>query len=232
MRMMNPETLRDVANVVLIVGLVTAACGTFGVNYFRTQVEKARAAAEKDKQQQSDNRAATLQAKVNDIVVGKDELLRQNSELSALVRSLRGQVGERDLRIEHLNNEIAATKRYSYVANLTFNGMAYVKGDVTMPTEISVAIEGTWFEPSENHFRPVCETAALQKNRNAIRQFPDFPFSYYALAYCLQKQGVPDWRSFAEKATAIFEQTTTIGGHQKSHDECLAYLRQLLGRSK
>src|SRR5882724_8953009 len=98
MRMMNPETLRDVANVVLIVGLVTAACGTFGVNYFRTQVEKARAAAEKDKQQQSDNRAATLQAKVNDIVVGKDELLRQNSELSALVRSLRGQVGERDLR--------------------------------------------------------------------------------------------------------------------------------------
>src|SRR5580704_6987270 len=127
---MNPETLRDAANVVLIVGLLVAACGTFGVNYFRGQVEKTRSSAAKIKEQQSDNRASTLQANVSELVAGKDELLRQNSELSTLVKSLRGQVGERDSTIQQLTNEIAATKRYSYVSTLTFNGMVYVKGDV------------------------------------------------------------------------------------------------------
>jgi hypothetical protein len=101
-----------------------------------------------------------------------------------------------------------------------------------MPTEISQAVEGTWLSPAENRFRPVCNEAALEKSRNAIQQFPDFPFTYYALAYCLEKQGSPEWRPYAEKAVTIFEQTTTIGGHQKSHDECLAYLRGLLGNTK
>ena len=108
--MMNPEALRDAANIVLIVGLIIAACGTFGVNYFRSQAERARAAAAIEKDQLSDSRATTLQSNVDDLVVGKDELLRQNSALSALVESLRGQVGARDLTIEHLNSEIAATK--------------------------------------------------------------------------------------------------------------------------
>lgn len=146
--------------------------------------------------------------------------------------SAQGQVGERDKTIQQLHDDVAATKRYSYIASLTFNGMVYTKGDITMPTEISQVVEGTWYEPTADRFRPVCDAAALQKSRNAIRQFPDFPFTYYELAYCLEKQGVPDWRSYAEKAVAILEQTTAIGGHQKSHDECLAYLQQLLGQSK
>jgi hypothetical protein len=151
---------------------------------------------------------------------------------AAAVASAQGKVGERDKTIQQLHDEVAATKRYSYIATLTFNGMVYTKGDVTMPTEISQAVEGTWYEPTTNRFRPVCDAAALQKSRDAIRQFPDFPFTYYELAYCLEKQGVPDWRSYAEKAVTIFEPTTAIGGHQKSHDEALAYLRQLLGKSK
>lgn len=141
-------------------------------------------------------------------------------------------VSERDKAIQQLHDEEAATKRYSYIASLTFNGMVYTNGDVTMPTEISQAVEGTWYEPTPNRFRPACDAAALQKSRNAIQQFPDFPFTYYELAYCMEKQGVPDWRSYAEKAVAIFEKTTTIGGHQKSHDEALSYLRQLLEKSK
>jgi hypothetical protein len=150
---------------------------------------------------------------------------------AAAVAAAQGKVGERDKTIQQLHDEVAATKRYSFIATLTFNGMVYTKGDITMPTEISQAVEGTWYEPKTNRFRPACDAAALQKSRNAIRQFPDFPFTYYQLAYCLEKQGIPDWRSYAEQAVAIFEQTTAIGGHQKSHDEALTYLRQLLGRS-
>jgi Tetratricopeptide repeat len=72
----------------------------------------------------------------------------------------------------------------------------------------------------------------LEKCRNAIKQFPNFPFTYYALAYCLEKQGDSSWRPYAEKAVAIFEETTVISGHQKSHEQSLAYLKQLLARSR
>lgn len=127
-----------------------------------------------------------------------------------------------------LEAKLAAIKRYSYVATLTFNGMVYTGGDVTMPTEISQAVDGTWFEPTPNHFRPVCEKSALDKDREALTRLPDFPFTYYALAYCLEKQNDPTWRSYAQQAVAIFKETTTIGGHQKSHDDTLGYLQQLL----
>jgi hypothetical protein len=106
--------------------------------------------------------------------------------------------------------QLEATKRYSYVATLTFNGMVYTGGDVIMPTPISAAVQGAWSEATTNSFRPVCEAAMLQKDRIAIHAFPDFPFTYYALAYCLQRQGNPEWRSFAKEAVAIFQQTKFI----------------------
>ena len=127
-----------------------------------------------------------------------------------------------------LESEISAVKRYAYVATLTFNGMIYTKGDVIMPTAISPSVEGTWVEVAENKFRPVCEPAALDKCRAAIEKFPDFPFTYYALAYCLEKRNDPAWHGYAEKSLAIFERTTAISGHQESHDQMLAYLRALL----
>jgi hypothetical protein len=167
----------------------------------------------------------TILGSLKDLNMKMDEVLSDTRELKATAIQ-----NNRQLAADQ--QEIAATKRYSYIATLSFNGTAYIKGDVIMSNEISQAIEGTWFEPTENHFRPVCTAAALQKSRNAIRLFPDFPFTYYALAYCQQREGVPEWRSYAEKAAEILEQTTTIGGHHQNHDECLAYLRQLLGQNK
>ena len=68
--------------------------------------------------------------------------------------------------------QVLIVKRFSYVATLTFNGMLYTKGDVTMPTAISQLVEGTWREVGPDRFRPVCEAAALDKSRTAIQQFP------------------------------------------------------------
>jgi len=39
---MSPETLRNLANFMLIVGLGIAALGTFGVNHFRSVIEARR----------------------------------------------------------------------------------------------------------------------------------------------------------------------------------------------
>ena len=153
-------------------------------------------------------------------------------EVLSDTRELRATAAQNNRQLVADQQEIAATRRYSYIATLTFDGTPYVKGDIKITNEISQEVEGTWFEPTENHFRPVCSAAALQKSRDAIRLFPDFPFTYYALAYCLREGSVADWRSYAEKAIAIFEQTTSIGGHNQNHDECLACLRQLLQQNK
>jgi hypothetical protein len=228
---MTAENLRDVANVLLVLGLILAACGTFGVNYFRGRVEAERIEAARARERDAEANAGTLRSQVTELVAGKDELLHQNQELSGLVKSLKGTVGEREATIERLQAEVDAVRRFNYIATLTMNGSPYMKGDVTVTTAISRLVEGTWREVSDNSFRPICEPAAVQKNRAAIQQFPEFPFTYYALAYCLQKQADPQWRVFATQAVAIFEKTTAINGHTEYHDQCLAYLRQLLAGS-
>jgi hypothetical protein len=166
-------------------------------------------------------------------VVGglKDLNIKMDKVLSD-TRELKATAVQNNRQLAAAQQELAATKRYAYIATLTFNGTPIVKGDVTISNDISRATEGTWFETKENTFRPVCTTAALQKDRTATRLYPDFPFTFYALAYCLHKEADPEWRSYAESAAAIFEQTTTIGGHIPMHDQLLAYLRQLLRQSK
>jgi hypothetical protein len=110
--------------------------------------------------------------------------------------------------------------------------MVYTGGDVIMPTPISQSVEGTWNEVSPGTFRPVCDAVALEKSRETIQRYPDFPFSYYALAYCLQRSGDPGWRQYAESAIQIVENTTLINNHQESHDQSLACLRQLLRQAQ
>jgi tetratricopeptide (TPR) repeat protein len=63
----------------------------------------------------------------------------------------------------------------------------------------------------------------------AIDKFPDFPFSYYALACCYQAQGQPKWRDYAEKALALFDKTTTIKNHNSEHDDARNQLKKALG---
>lgn len=202
-------------------GVITITCS--GVDKtLMEQLKKTADVLDRIARRQTD---PTILGGLKDLNIKMDEVLSDT-------RDLRATAIQNNRQLAADQQEIAATKRYTYLATLTFNGTPYIKGDVMISNEISQAIEGTWFEPTENHFRPVCTEAALQKSRGAIRLFPDFPFTYYALAYCLQKDGVPEWRSYAEKGVAILEQTTSIGGHLRNHDECLAHLRQLLGQSK
>jgi hypothetical protein len=167
------------------------------------------------------------------ILSGLKDLNLKMDEVLSDTRELKATAIQNDRKIAISQQEMVATKKYFYVSTLSFNGTPYSKqGDIKFSNEISQAIEGTWFESTPDHFRPVCTTEVLQKDRDAIRLFPDFPFTYYALAFCQQVAGASDWRSIAEQAVAIFEQTTSIGGHNQNHDQCLAYLRQILAQPK
>lgn len=127
-----------------------------------------------------------------------------------------------------LSDEVIRVKKYSYVATLTFNGSVSVGGDIIMQTPISRVVEGIWSKVGPDKYRPVCDRATLDKAKESIRLFPEFPFSYYALAYCLQHQGDKSWRTYAEQAINIFEVTTQINGHHETHDQCLNFLRDLI----
>jgi len=71
---MSPETLRNLANFMLIVGLGIAALGTFGVNHFRSVIE-----ARREKHQgEGDAQQAVREAELNNKL---EELLRGNATL-------------------------------------------------------------------------------------------------------------------------------------------------------
>ncbi len=161
---------------------------------------------------------------IKDINLKMVEVLRDTRELKTTMVQNNRQISEAQQAIE-------AAKRYSNVAILPFDGKA-MHGAVEIITPLSQMVDKTWYAVAGDKFLPVCEEVALQRDRGAIQQFPDFPFTYYALAYCLERQNNPEWRSYAEKAAAIFEQTTTIGGHDPSHDQCLIFIRELLKSKK
>jgi len=181
----------------------------------------------------ADERAAQLQGQVDGLIGGKDDLLRENRTLTALVKSLEVEVGERDNRIQMLENGIASVRDYAWIATLTVNGSPYLKGDVSVTTPISRVVENTWQEVGDTgRFRPDCSQASLGKDREAVSRFPAFPFSYYALAYCLEKEGDDRWKEYAKQAVVILEKTTAINGHTENHEQGLAYLRQRLTLSE
>ncbi len=150
-------------------------------------------------------------------VPADDALERLRNELSSVNR-----------RTTQLETEITVVREYADVAMLTFNGSQFSGGDISINSPLTTILEGTHTEVSPNQFRRVCTEESMGRYRQAIRDFPRFPFSYYWLALCLRESGDLQWKTNAESARAIFKQTTQIAGHQKSHDEALTYLRSLL----
>jgi hypothetical protein len=73
------------------------------------------------------------------------------------------------------------------------------------------------------------DAASEVKYRNAIRQYPHFPFGYYALALTLRRRGDPAWRVYAQNAVALFEKTTAIGGCNPAHFAALKGMQEALG---
>jgi hypothetical protein len=124
--------------------------------------------------------------------------------------------------------ELNAIQRYTEVSKLNFVGTT---GTVAPPlkeeTGVSRALEGT-FTIDNDRARYSCDPAAIAKFKEVIAKFPDFPFSYYAVAFCLKPRGDTSWRGFATKAVEILKNTTTIDGHHPNHDQALRELTQAL----
>lgn len=124
--------------------------------------------------------------------------------------------------------ELEGIRDYTDVSKLNQSGKPFVAvGGIEYSTGISRIMESTLTE-EDGFVYFKCDDESLKRYERAIQEYPRFPFSYYAMASCLQKRGDNKWREYASEAISIFEITTKIGGHKESHDEALkALLRSL-----
>lgn len=127
-----------------------------------------------------------------------------------------------------LQTQLDTIRNYTEVSKLNFVGKT---GTVTPPlleeTGVSRMLAGT-YTITENHSRYICDQTAIEKFHEVISRYPSFPFSYYALAFCLTRREDSSWRGFAIKAVEILQRTITIDGHHPNHDQALRELRELL----
>ena len=105
--------------------------------------------------------------------------------------SLPGRTGDDLATIISLKSEVEGVRDYSDVARLTFNGSGHVGGDILFESALTRIMEGTFQEVTPTRFRRVCTDAAFAKYRQAIRDFPRFPFSHYWLGCASEMQGIP-----------------------------------------
>jgi hypothetical protein len=127
-----------------------------------------------------------------------------------------------------LRSRLDTLKEYSEVARLNFVGTS---GTAVAPlvehTGISRALESA-VEISGTRSQYRCDPKSLQTFREVIVRYPQFPFSHYALAFCLQRNGDTTWKQHATAAIEILKKTTTIDGHHSNHDQALQKLQKAL----
>lgn len=130
--------------------------------------------------------------------------------------------------VRQKKKELEGVRDYTDVSRLDLSGKPFVTGGGIMySTGISRIMEGTYTE-EDGLVSFKCDDESLKRYERTIQESPRFPFSYYAMAYCLQSRGDNKWRAYASKALSIFEITTKIGGHKESHDEALKVLLRYL----
>jgi len=130
--------------------------------------------------------------------------------------------------VRQKKKELEGIRDYAYVSSLDPSGKSLVAGfGLKYSTPISRIMEATFTEKDgEVYFK--CDDESFKLYERTIHEHPRFPFSYVAMAFCLQTRDDNRWREYASKAISIFEITTKIGGHKESHDKALKMLLRSL----
>lgn len=141
--------------------------------------------------------------------------------------------------LDPLKDEVALQRKaltniqqYTEVSKLNLVGKTgNFRPPLSEETGISRGLEGafrTYDVDGEEHATVLCDETAIRKFRGVIQSYPKFPFSYYALAFCLRAQGDNSWMDYANRAAEILRITITIDGHHSSHDVILRELDKAL----
>ena len=157
-----------------------------------------------------------------------DALSKFAVELSQQRRELTTQRQE----VSSLKDLAEASKEYSSIAALNGIGITGIAGaGLVETTPISKLLDGTYTRDGDR-YTYLCTDETVAKFRNAVFQAPKFPFSYYALTFCFQRQNNPEWITYASQAVKILRKTTLIAGHNPSQDAILAELEKTLAAAR
>ena len=193
----------------------------------RERIEFAATARE----QQARVERQEISANIRDLVTlarERDPGLSETEALRTILTELRT-LRERTAQHER---ELQGVRQYSEIAKLNVLGLSGRAGaGLKEDSPIARALEGAYIKVESEtgpEYHPRCDAEGLARFANVTRGFPDFPFSYWALAKCLKGASNPQWRFFAERAMSILEHTTRIGGRNQNHDQARHQMEQLL----
>jgi hypothetical protein len=154
-----------------------------------------------------------------------EELKKRDSMISNLntsVSFLQNQNSIKDNEIMKLKQDVTNIKDYINIARLDVYGLEF---HVSPPliqgqTPLSRLMKNV-LERKGNEINLKMTDSSLFYINQVIKEFPNFPFGYWAKA----KKELTGAIENALKAVEIFEITTSIDGHKADHDQALADLK-------
>ncbi len=131
-----------------------------------------------------------------------------------------------DRNINSLQTEVRNVKDYSYYATLDMYGRPFTANNgLTFSNSLSAKMEHL-LVVKDGKIYPRGDPGLIPNIDSVIAEYPYFPFGYWVKYNYLKAQGDPGWQVIAKKAVEIFENTTSIKGHNPSHDEALNMTRR------
>lgn len=172
----------------------------------------------------------TKQSKIDSLLVSNNSLTNQNMDLYEQNTELLEQIKRYQGELISQKNAVDAIRDFAGMAELNPLGKKFLTGNtISYSTKISKIMDGA-ISVDDKKYEFKCTDAALRYYEQAIDEYPKFPFSYYALAFCLRQRQNPKWTEYAKKAQGILSKTTEIDGHHDTHDQALqkieTWLRQ------
>jgi len=177
----------------------------------------------------------TLEAKDTEIQGKNIEIQRLETLLTPFRQiALERYTGTEDERLAALAvrvKEVEATvdllKDYAYAAQFSAIGEKMVGSGVHLGGGLA-AILKSCVKKTKNLTQYGCGPDCERTYREVIDKFPNFPFAYYYLAFCLKQRGDSTWKAYGQKSVDILEKTTQVAGHYFEHDEFLPDARKLM----
>jgi cell division protein FtsB len=166
---------------------------------------------------------ANLLSTTNEVSNTNKDLLNQNREMLSKVGSYQKEIEERNLKIQQLEFEVNNIKEYSFYATLDITGQAIQIGNgLTYSSDLSNRMKNLIEEKHKQMYvKP--DLSLIPQIDEVISKYPKYPFGYWLKYNLLKAFHKSEWKEYAQKCIEIFKITTTISGHNASHDEALKY---------
>ena len=217
--------------VLVITGAIANGIGAWQTHVNQNEARERLERTVKEREQQARKERQEISDKIQNLVTlarERDPNLTEQEALRTIsteVRTLR----ERTSQLEHGQQGLS---QYSSMAKYNVLGLTGIAGvGLKENSPIARALKGAYIKvetETEPEYQPQCDVQGLALFVSVAREFPDFPFSHWALAHCLKRLGNPQWRIHAESAMNILQHTTRISGHSPDHDQARTQMEQLL----